>query len=187
MSIPILSDLIDGVKGIVSEVVVDKDKRDQVNLELARLEDQAQARLDAQVQGQLEVNKVEASSGSVFVAGWRPAVGWVGAAGFGYNLILQPIGEFVARVWGYAGSFPTLDNTLIITIMGGMLGIGAMRTTEKIKGVSTNDMTDVPGRTQPASTTAVQVTPEGDVSVQTKGAASATPVVVPKKKKFKLF
>jgi hypothetical protein len=182
-----ISDIIGGIfspiKDIVSEVVVDKDKRDQVNLELARLEDQAQARLDAATLGQIEVNKVEAANGSIFVAGWRPFVGWVGGVGFGYNLIVQPFSEFLARVNGYSGTFPTLDNTLIITIMGGMLGIGGMRTFEKVKGVSTNTMKNVPDT---PATTDVQVTPKGEVSVQTKG-ASPTVVAPAPKKKFKIF
>lgn len=186
MAIPIIGDLIDGVKDIVSEVVVDKDKRDQVNLELAKLEDQAQARLDAQVQGQLEVNKVEASSGSVFVAGWRPAVGWVGAAGFAYMTILQPLLNWTSIVTGwYAGPFPALDDTLIITVMGGMLGIGGLRSLEKIKGVSTNDMTDVPGRTQPVATS-VEVKPTGEIQI-TKEATPVVEAAPKKKKKFKLF
>jgi len=69
MGIPIIGDAINAVKDLLSEVVVDKDKRDQVNLELTRIQDQAQARLDAQIQAQIEVNKVEAQSASVFVAG----------------------------------------------------------------------------------------------------------------------
>ena len=74
-----LSDILGGIfspiKDIVSEIVVDKDKRDQINFELAKLEDQAQARLDGLQTSQIELNKVEASNGSLFVAGWRPFVG----------------------------------------------------------------------------------------------------------------
>lgn len=190
MAIPILGDLINGVKDIVSEVVVDKDKRDQVNLQLKQLEDQAQARLDAQVSAQIEVNKVEAASGSVFVAGWRPAVGWVGAAGFAYLAILQPLMAFFAvTAFGYKGSIPTVDDTLIITVMTGMLGFGVQRSFEKVKGVSTNDYTDTPKT--PVATSNVEVTPQGAVSVETKGAAAtpvvATPSVPKQKKKFHIF
>lgn len=179
----VLGGIFSPIKDIVSEVVVDKDKRDQINLELARLEDEAQARLDNLQNNQIEVNKVEAASGSVFVAGWRPFVGWVGGAGLAYSAILQPIASWTARIAGYTGEFPAIDNQLLLYILGGMLGIGTMRTVEKIKGVSTNTMTDVPGRTQPASTTSVEVKPSGTVTVdQTPG---ATPPK--KKKKFKIF
>lgn len=138
MGIPIIGDIINAAKDLVSEVVVDKDKRDQVNLELARLGDQAQARLDEQLQAQIEVNKVEAASGSIFVAGWRPAIGWVGAAALAYSFIVSPfIGIWVKDV-------PTLQYEYLMTIITAMLGIGGMRTFEKVKGVSTNTMQDVP-------------------------------------------
>lgn len=141
MGIPIIGDLIDGVKDLVSEVIVDKDKRDQVNLELAKLQDSAQARLDAQVLAQVEVNKVEAASGSIFVAGWRPAVGWVGASALAYSYILSPI------LVGLGLDLPTPDYSGLMNIVLAMLGIGGMRTYEKVKGVSTNNYTDTPQRT----------------------------------------
>lgn len=188
----VISDVVAGIfspiKDIVQSVVVDPNKRDQVNLQLAQLEDQAQARLDAQISGQIEVNKVEAASGSVFVAGWRPAVGWVGAAGLAYSTLFQPLASWTAKVvFAYGGVFPVIDNQLLLYVLGGMLGIGTMRTVEKIKGVSTNDYTDVPGRTQPvAPSTDVQVDSSGSVTVQQKGAAVAAPQA-PAKKHFHIF
>lgn len=190
MAIPFIGDLIDGVKDIIGEVVVDKDKRNEINFKVQELADRADARAHEAMLAQVEVNKVEAASGSVFVAGWRPAVGWVGAAGFAYSAILQPFMSWVSRVvFEYTGTFPVVDDTLLITTLGGMLGIGAMRTVEKIKGVSTNDYNDVPGRVQPAGPTTVQVTKEGAISVETApGTSVATPVEAPKKKKkFKIF
>lgn len=139
MGLPIIGDVIGAVKDLVSEVVVDKDKRDQVNLELARLQDQAEVRLDAQLQAQIEVNRAEAQSGSVFVAGWRPAIGWVGAAALAYSFILAPFLGIWVKV-------PGLQYDSLLEIVLAMLGIGAMRTYEKMKGVSTNTMQDVPQR-----------------------------------------
>jgi hypothetical protein len=181
----ILSDIVTGIfspiKDIVSEVVVDKDKRDQVNLQLAQLEDKAQERLDQLTQGQLDINKVEASSGSLFVAGWRPAVGWVGTAGLAYSTMAQPFGSWAARViFHYNGDLPAIDNQLLLYILGGMLGLGTMRTVEKIKGVSTNDYTDTPGRTQPVQTN-VEVAPSGQVTVDTKKGPAVTPAPIAKK------
>lgn len=175
------------IKDIVSEVVVDKDKRDQVNLELKKIEDQAQARLDAQVTGQIEVNKVEAASGSVFVAGWRPAVGWVGAAGFGYSLVVKPFLEYVAIVRHWATSFPSLDDTLLITVMGGMLGIGTMRSFEKVRGVATNDYRATPAVATSGSNVEVD-TKKGTVSVETTPSPvpQATTVAAPPKRKWSL-
>lgn len=138
MGIPILGDIIDAVKGLVSEVVVDKDKKNEINLELARLADQAEARVHEQVLAQIEVNKTEASHGSIFVAGWRPFVGWVSGAGLAAQTVLFPL---LDRIWGWKMQF---DTELLILTLGGMLGIGGMRTFEKVKGVSTNNYTDVP-------------------------------------------
>lgn len=149
MGIPIIGDVIGAVKDLVSEVVVDKDKRDQINLELIKIEDGAQARIDEQVRAQIEVNKVEAASGSVFVAGWRPAIGWVGAAALAYAYILQPfIGVFHAT--------PVYDLDGLYNVVLAMLGVGAMRSFEKAKGVSTNDFTDVPKKA-PEATVEVSV------------------------------
>lgn len=160
MNIPILSDVFGAVKDIVGKAVVDKDKRMEIDFELARLEDQAQARLDAAVLAQIDVNKTEASNGSVFVAGWRPFVGWVCGVGLGTQSILLPLIEQVT------GRGYHLDTTLLIATLGGMLGIGGMRTYEKVKGVSTNDYRDVPK------------------PIDTKKAPEA--VEPPKPKKFKL-
>lgn len=138
MGIPILGDIIDAVKGIVSEVVVDKDKKNEINLELARLADQAEARVHQEVLAQLEINKVEASHGSIFVAGWRPFVGWVAGAGLAAQVAIFPL---LDRIFKWQMSF---DTELLILTLGGMLGIGGMRTFEKVRGVSTNDYRDVP-------------------------------------------
>lgn len=141
--IPIIGDVIKSVSDIIAKAIPDADKRMEVNLELARLGDAAQARLDEQVAGQIDVNKIEAGSGNLFVSGWRPAVGWVGAAGFGYSAVLQPLMSWTATVgFKYTGPIPQIDSQLLLTVLMGMLGIGGMRTYEKIKGVSTDNLTD---------------------------------------------
>ncbi len=168
MGLPIIGDLITGVKDLISEVVVDKDKRDQVNLELAKLQDQAQARLDNALIAQIDVNKVEASSGSLFVAGWRPAVGWVGAFGLAYNAIIEPFASWIARVFGYPGNFPATNNELLLYILGGMLGLGGLRSFEKVKGVATNDMTagsPPPGKVTTTETKTTEVETKKDPPV----------------------
>lgn len=172
MGIPIIGDIVDAVKDLASEVIVDKDKRNELNLRLKELEDKAEQRIHEQVLAQSEINKVEASNGSVFVAGWRPFIGWVGGAGLAWSFVVGPLVEWVSRLFGWTGAMPELDMSQLITIVLAMLGVGTMRTVEKIKGVSTNDYTDVPGR------------------VDTKKAEAPIeepPPAVKKKKKFKLF
>lgn len=140
MGLPIIGDVIDAVKDIVSEVVVDKDKKRELDVELQRIADAADQRAHEEILAQIEVNKVEASSGSLFVAGWRPFVGWVCGIGLAAQVILFPL---LDRVFHWKMEF---DTELLILTMSGMLGIGAMRSYEKVRGVSTNDYTDTPQR-----------------------------------------
>lgn len=84
--------------------------------------------------GQLDINKVEAGSTNWFVAGWRPAVGWIGALGLGYAVFLEPIVRFVAVVgFSYKGAFPVIDTSITMQVLFGILGLGAFRTYEKTK------------------------------------------------------
>ncbi len=86
------------------------------------------------IAGQLAINQEEARSSSLFVAGWRPCVGWIGAIALGYAAIVLPIAEFVAKVWfGYRGLFPAIDTTITMQILFGLLGLGAYRTYEKTR------------------------------------------------------
>ena len=88
---------------------------------------------------QLEVNKAEASSANWFVAGWRPFVGWTCAVALAYVAICEPLARFIAQVgFAYKGSFPIIDTSLTMQVLLGMLGLGAMRSVEKVKGASGN-------------------------------------------------
>lgn len=141
MGIPIIGDIINAVKDIVSEVVVDKDKKNELNVRLQELSDKADARVHEQVLAQIAVNNTEAASSSMFVAGWRPFIGWVSGGGVAYSIIIQPFASWVARLANYTGDFPAVDTTVLLYVLGGMLGISGMRTIEKIKDVATNVIT----------------------------------------------
>ncbi len=139
MGFPIIGELVNGVRDLISEAVVDKDKKLQIELELARLADQAQARVDDALKANIEVNKVEAASGNVFVSGWRPFVGWVGGFSLAYAAILEPLFRFGAvTLFGYKGLFPIIDTDITLQVLMGMLGLGAMRSYEKKNGVASN-------------------------------------------------
>jgi len=139
----LLKDLVSPVTDIIGEVVVDKDKKRELDYKVQELIDKADERYHNEVMGQIEVNKEEAKHSSVFVAGWRPAVGWVGAAGFAYLTLVQPLSNWLATVvFGYAGSFPVVDDTLIVTVLGGILGLGTMRSYERRTGVARETMKD---------------------------------------------
>ena len=86
---------------------------------------------------QIDVNKEEAKSESLFVSGWRPAVGWIGATAFGYATILEPIIRFISQVgFKYQGAFPEINTMITLEILFGMLGIGAMRSYDKSQGTT---------------------------------------------------
>jgi len=86
--------------------------------------------------GQLDVNKAEAGNGSLFTSGWRPFVGWTCGAAFAYKFVLAPFIVLGLTAAGHPISLPVLDFTEMSTILLGMLGLGGMRTVEKIKGVA---------------------------------------------------
>ena len=84
---------------------------------------------------QIQTNLEEAKSTNWFVAGWRPFVGWVCATALCYVAVIEPIIRFVAKVWGgYGGEFPVIDTNLTMQVLMGLLGLGAMRSVEKVKG-----------------------------------------------------
>ena len=102
----------------------------------------AQAMLDqiAQQPGQLqiEVNKIEAANSSLFVAGWRPAVGWICAFGLAYSYILQPLAVFTMNALGKPTPPPVLDLGSLFNLLLAMLGMAGLRTFEKNNGVQGN-------------------------------------------------
>jgi len=87
---------------------------------------------------QIEVNKEEAKSSSIFIAGWRPAAGWVGVLAFFYAAFLEPLARFVATIAGYTGLYPEIDTSLTMQVLFGLLGLAGMRSFEKSKNVEGN-------------------------------------------------
>ena len=93
------------------------------------------ANLEADVKlaiAQTEVNKVEAST-DTFRGGWRPFIGWICGLGLGIQFIISPLFNWVSLLLGYNVIFPILDSDVLMTLLFGMLGLGTLRTTEKLK------------------------------------------------------
>ena len=88
------------------------------------------------VQGQLEVNQAEAASSSVFVAGWRPFIGWVCGSACAWNWIGLPVTKMGLMLAGHTLDLSPADLTEMLPVLMGMLGLGALRTFEKTKGVA---------------------------------------------------
>lgn len=86
--------------------------------------------------GQAETNKIEAGHQSIFVAGWRPAIGWVCAAGFGWTFLFHPLLSWFMYVSGVTTPLPEIDHGILLELTMGMLGMGALRSFDKWKGKS---------------------------------------------------
>lgn len=128
--------VIESVGKVAGDLITTDKERLQLELEGRRID-------QATDLAQMEVNKVEATSSSTFVAGWRPAIGWVGAAAMAYQFLLYPMLVW-AWTWAQAEGHvpatvkppPMLDTEALWVILSGMLGIAGMRSWEKGKGVA---------------------------------------------------
>lgn len=140
MAIPFLT-LLPVVEKVFERIFPDPAQAADAKLKLIELEQSGElAKLTAETdmaKGQMEINKIEAGSTDKFAARWRPFIGWVCGFAFAYTLIIQPFMIFVATFYGYpvGANLPPIDGDLLGWALGGMLGLGAMRTTEKVKGV----------------------------------------------------
>lgn len=131
--VPLLANLLD-------RIFPDPKMAADAKLEVMKLAQSGElAQLNADVQlaiGQADTNKAEASNASLFVSGWRPFVGWICGAAFAFKFIGGPA-AFVLSQWaGHPITLPVFDFTEMSTILMGMLGLGALRTVEKVKGAA---------------------------------------------------
>ena len=122
----IVNALIGPVSGLLDKFIEDKDQKNALAHEIATM---SERHAHEALKGQLEINKVEAAHKSLFVAGWRPAIGWVCMLGLLYNTIIAN----VLSIWI---EVPEVATTLLVPVMMGMLGLGAMRSYEKVNHVS---------------------------------------------------
>ena len=129
-----LQALIGPITGLLDKFVEDKDQKAALAHELATMSDRHAQEL---AKGQLEINKAEAASASVFKGGWRPFIGWTCGAAFAYHFVLQPFLLFAVAVFGLdIPALPAFDMSTLMTVLMGMLGLGGLRTYEKKTGVS---------------------------------------------------
>jgi len=124
-----LDKLIAPITGILDKFVVDKDLK-------MKLQHELETALHSANLAQLEVNKAEATHKSIFVAGWRPFVGWVCGVALAYHFILAPLLQFGFALGGIEQDLPEFEFSQLSTVLMGMLGLGGLRTFEKMKGVS---------------------------------------------------
>lgn len=127
---PIIGDVISSVAQLAGDLITTEKERIQLDIDGYNAETK-------RLESQTDINKIEAASSSLFVAGWRPAIGWICGIAFGYATILEPLLRFVSAVWlDYSGAFPVIDTALTLQALFGILGLGAMRSYDKKQGAS---------------------------------------------------
>ena len=129
-----LEALIGPVTGLLDKFIPDADERNRLAHEIATM---SERHLHEVAKGQIEVNKQEAAHKSIFVAGWRPATGWCCSIALMWHFVLQPLATFVIAYTGVeTPPLPAFDMDSLLTVLLGMLGLGGLRTAEKIKMVA---------------------------------------------------
>ena len=125
-----LTDSVVGIAGkVLDKFIEDKDLK-------AKLQHEMDMQLHNANLAQIDVNKAEAASGSIFKGGWRPFVGWVCGVAMLYHFLLQPIIVFTLSASGITFDLPQFDMGSLMTILMGLLGLGGLRSFEKHKGIT---------------------------------------------------
>ena len=124
------TDSVVGIAGkVLDKFIQDKDLK-------AKLQHEMDMQLHNANLAQIDVNKAEAASGSIFKGGWRPFVGWVCGVAMLYHFLLQPIIVFTLSAAGITFDLPQFDMGSLMTILMGLLGLGGLRSFEKHKGIT---------------------------------------------------
>ena len=148
MSIDPITALFEAGKMAIARIWPDPAKQAEEQRKLAELAQKGDlAVMSAEVNlllAQIGVNAKEAEHKSIFIAGWRPFVGWVCGFSLAYVSIIEPIMRFVSRLCGYAGGFPVIDTTITMQVLLGMLGLVVARTKEKKDGTHKDSLTSKP-------------------------------------------
>lgn len=123
---------IKSVGKIADDLITSKEEKLKIKLESAKLKQEL-------LYKQLDINKTEATHKNIFVAGWRPFIGWICGFALLYVSIIEPLLRFIATIcFDYKGVFPVIDTTLTMQVLLGMLGLGIMRSHDKVKGTDTD-------------------------------------------------
>lgn len=141
MSPLLIAPLLKLGEGLINRFFPDPAQAAAAQLELLRMAqtgELAQLAADTEIaKAQITTNQAEAASGNAYASSWRPTVGYLCCAGLGYTFLLQPLLPWLAVVFGLVvPPLPALDTNVLMTLLLGMLGIGGLRTAEKIKGVA---------------------------------------------------
>jgi hypothetical protein len=128
-----LSSLLDVAKTVLDKVLPDPKQKAEA---LLKLEELRQSGDLAVIAAQTDVNKIEAANPNLFVSAWRPSVGWVCSAALAFQLVIGPMIVWGTELAGHPVHPPIMQTELLTTLLVGMLGLGGMRTVEKLNGVA---------------------------------------------------
>jgi hypothetical protein len=136
----LIGPLAELIKSVVNKIWPDPAQQAEAQLRIATLMQTGElAQLAAEtglMQGQIDINKIEAAGEGTFKAGWRPFIGWTCGAGFAWQFVAQPAAEWISAALGHPIALPHADMSQMMPVLLGMLGLGGLRTMEKIKGQS---------------------------------------------------
>jgi len=118
---------------LITRIFPDPAQADAAKLELLKLQQSGEL---AVMTAQTDINKEEAKSTSLFVSGWRPFVGWVSGSAFALHFLLLPISNFILVANNHKEVVLAFDMQTLLTVLMGLLGLGGMRTYEKVQGVA---------------------------------------------------
>jgi hypothetical protein len=130
--IPVLSILEIGAK-LLDKVIPDKDAREKAQAELLKAAQSQDFQLSL---AQIKVNEEEAKSENIFKSGWRPAIGWICVFGLFYNFVLYNLLLWIVATFSIAITPPALMSDILMELVFAMLGLGSLRTFEKLKGIA---------------------------------------------------
>lgn len=127
------------VSKVIDKVVPDKDAALAAKQKLLELQQAGELAVLASetdvIKGQLAINAAEAANPSVFVAGWRPFIGWTCGTAFSLHFVVFPMGEYLGAITGHPFAPPAFDMTALLNVTLGMLGMAGWRTLEKVRGI----------------------------------------------------
>ena len=133
MSLDPISAALDLGNTLITRLFPDPAQADAAKLELLKLQQSGDL---AQMTAQTDINKEEAKSSSIFVSGWRPFVGWISGSGLALHYLVIPIANFVLVAMGHKEVVLAFDMQTLMTLLMSLLGLGGMRTYEKVQGVA---------------------------------------------------
>jgi len=144
----LISGLFSAAQSLIERFFPDPEKKAAAQLELLKMQqngDLAQLASETDLAKlQIQTNVEEAKHANIFVSGWRPAVGWCCAAAFAYSYVILPFAQFLVFTFGTTAMAaqlklaPTLELSEMLPVLFGMLGLGGLRTVEKVKNVEGN-------------------------------------------------